>query len=124
MSSEAIEYVKKPAMEFIRDSWRLVKRCTKPDRNGALLPDAAQRGRAHRDRVRHVHADAASPGSGARQPRVAGLLQSRGLSGQRLGASAQAGLQRAGGAEGSARLGAARRQGAAAEKECARLSLV
>ena len=36
MSTEAIEYVKKPAMEFIRDSWRLVKRCTKPDRNGEL----------------------------------------------------------------------------------------
>ena len=35
MSSDAIDYVKKPAMEFIRDSWRLVKRCTKPDRTGA-----------------------------------------------------------------------------------------
>jgi len=33
MSSEAIDYVKKPTMEFIRDSWRLVKRCTKPDRS-------------------------------------------------------------------------------------------
>jgi len=31
-SSEAIDYVKKPAVEFIKDSWRLVKRCTKPDR--------------------------------------------------------------------------------------------
>ena len=36
MSSEAIDYVKKPTMEFINDSWRLVKRCTKPDRTGAL----------------------------------------------------------------------------------------
>ena len=34
MSAEAIDYVKKPAMEFLRDSWRLVKRCTKPDRTG------------------------------------------------------------------------------------------
>jgi len=33
MSSEAIDYVKKPAVDFIKDSWRLVKRCTKPDRN-------------------------------------------------------------------------------------------
>ncbi|KOO29210.1 protein transport protein sec61 gamma subunit [Chrysochromulina tobinii] len=32
LNSEAIEYVKKPTEEFIRDSWRLVKRCTKPDR--------------------------------------------------------------------------------------------
>eukprot|EP00962_Isochrysis_galbana_P001030 scaffold270_cov121-Isochrysis_galbana.AAC.20 len=37
MSSEAIDYVKKPAIDFIKDSWRLVKRCTKPDRNGAPL---------------------------------------------------------------------------------------
>lgn len=37
MSSEAIDYVKKPAVDFIKDSWRLVKRCTKPDRNGAPL---------------------------------------------------------------------------------------
>jgi len=36
MSSEAIDYVKKPVVEFIKDSWRLVKRCTKPDRHGAL----------------------------------------------------------------------------------------
>ena len=34
MSAEAIDYVKKPTMEFIRDSWRLMKRCTKPDRTG------------------------------------------------------------------------------------------
>ena len=37
MSSEAIDYVKKPTMEFINDSWRLVKRCTKPDRTGAQM---------------------------------------------------------------------------------------
>ena len=36
MSAEAIDYVKKPTMEFIRDSWRLMKRCTKPDRTGQL----------------------------------------------------------------------------------------
>ena len=35
MNSEAVEYIKKPAEEFIRESWRLVKRCTKPDRQGA-----------------------------------------------------------------------------------------
>ena len=32
MNSDAIDYVKKPTEEFIRDSWRLMKRCTKPDR--------------------------------------------------------------------------------------------
>lgn len=37
LNSEAIEYVKKPTEEFIRDSWRLVKRCTKPDRQGARM---------------------------------------------------------------------------------------
>ena len=35
MNSEAIDYVKKPTEEFISDSWRLLKRCTKPDRQGA-----------------------------------------------------------------------------------------
>jgi protein transport protein SEC61 subunit gamma-like protein len=32
-SSEAVDYVKKPVEDFIRDSWRLMKRCTKPDRS-------------------------------------------------------------------------------------------
>jgi len=31
-NSEAIDYVKKPCQEFMSESWRLVKRCTKPDR--------------------------------------------------------------------------------------------
>jgi len=48
MSSEAIDYVKKPAVDFIKDSWRLVKRCTKPDRNGARLAGS----RCSRARVR------------------------------------------------------------------------
>ena len=30
--AEAIDLVKKPAIEFIKDSYRLLKRCTKPDR--------------------------------------------------------------------------------------------
>ena len=51
MSTEAIEFVKKPAVEFLKDSWRLVKRCTKPDRNGApLVPTQAARSEVHRAR--------------------------------------------------------------------------
>lgn len=30
--AEAIDFVKKPAIDFIKDSFRLIKRCTKPDR--------------------------------------------------------------------------------------------
>ena len=41
MSADAINYIKKPTEEFLRDSWRLVKRCTKPDRNGAPAQSAA-----------------------------------------------------------------------------------
>ena len=33
---EAVEYVVKPVQEFAKDSVRLVKRCHKPDRKGAL----------------------------------------------------------------------------------------
>jgi len=32
LNSEALDYVRKPTEEFVKDSWRLVKRCTKPDR--------------------------------------------------------------------------------------------
>merc|ERR1712086_663434 len=32
-SSEAIEYIKQPAMKFLKDSYSLVNKCTKPDRN-------------------------------------------------------------------------------------------
>lgn len=32
---DAVAYVKQPTEEFVRDSWRLMKRCTKPDRTGA-----------------------------------------------------------------------------------------
>ena len=47
MSADAINYIKKPTEDFLRDSWRLVKRCTKPDRNGAPAQSAAPRhGRA------------------------------------------------------------------------------
>ena len=45
-TSEAIDYVKKPTEEFIRDSWRLVKRCTKPDRTGAHSGPLANSSRA------------------------------------------------------------------------------
>ena len=49
MSADAINYIKKPTEEFLRDSWRLVKRCTKPDRNGAPAQSAAPtHGRAAR----------------------------------------------------------------------------
>ena len=41
MSADAINYIKKPTEDFLRDSWRLVKRCTKPDRNGAPAQSAA-----------------------------------------------------------------------------------
>ena len=41
MSAEAIDYVKKPAIDFIKESWKLMRRCTKPDRNGALRPSLA-----------------------------------------------------------------------------------
>ena len=36
-SSEAIEYIKQPAMKFLKDSYSLVNKCTKPDRNGEPL---------------------------------------------------------------------------------------
>ena len=49
MSADAINYIKKPTEDFLRDSWRLVKRCTKPDRNGAPAQSAAPtHGRAAR----------------------------------------------------------------------------
>ena len=35
MSSEAIDYIKQPAVKFLKDSYSLVNKCTKPDRNGA-----------------------------------------------------------------------------------------
>ena len=41
-NSEAIDYIKKPTQEFVSESWRLVKRCTKPDRAGALLQHACK----------------------------------------------------------------------------------
>jgi|TARA_B110001469_G_C9530679_1_gene263807 hypothetical protein len=37
MSSEAIEYIKQPAMKFLKDSYSLVNKCTKPDRTGKSL---------------------------------------------------------------------------------------
>eukprot|EP00321_Phaeocystis_globosa_P008326 CAMPEP_0118827964 /NCGR_PEP_ID=MMETSP1162-20130426/16105_1 /TAXON_ID=33656 /ORGANISM="Phaeocystis Sp, Strain CCMP2710" /LENGTH=71 /DNA_ID=CAMNT_0006758853 /DNA_START=61 /DNA_END=276 /DNA_ORIENTATION=+ len=33
MSSEAIDYIKQPAVKFLKDSYSLVNKCTKPDRN-------------------------------------------------------------------------------------------
>ena len=36
-SSEAIDYIKQPAMKFLKDSYSLVNKCTKPDRNGEPL---------------------------------------------------------------------------------------
>jgi len=47
MSAEAIDYVKKPTMEFIKESWKLMRRCTKPDRNGARRVTAAPAQRSH-----------------------------------------------------------------------------
>ena len=35
MSSEAIDYIKQPAVKFLKDSYSLVNKCTKPYRNGA-----------------------------------------------------------------------------------------
>ena len=42
MSADAINYIKKPTEDFLRDSWRLVKRCTKPDRTVRRAQSAAR----------------------------------------------------------------------------------
>ena len=60
MNSETVEYIKKPAEDFIRESWRLLKRCTKPDRTGAR----GARGMLRLSAARIADADASggSPG--------------------------------------------------------------
>ena len=60
MSADAINYIKKPTEDFLRDSWRLVKRCTKPDRNGAPAQSAAR-----------IHGHAARVGATLGAPRDA-----------------------------------------------------
>jgi protein transport protein SEC61 subunit gamma-like protein len=39
---DVAEYAVKPVKEFAKDSYRLVKRCTKPDRKGARPASCAQ----------------------------------------------------------------------------------
>ena len=46
MSSEAIDYIKQPAVKFLKDSYSLVNKCTKPDRNGACAGCSTLRSRA------------------------------------------------------------------------------
>ena len=38
---DVMDIVGKPVREFAKDSYRLVKRCTKPDRKGASVPPCA-----------------------------------------------------------------------------------
>jgi protein transport protein SEC61 subunit gamma-like protein len=39
---DVAEYAVKPVKEFAKDSYRLVKRCTKPDRKGAQPAGAGE----------------------------------------------------------------------------------